>query len=208
MRMRAGEVEKKIVEELLPICRYVQAHYGPGRYISVKWVNGSQHFDAVVHQSGSFVDHGQFPSTAHLEVTGAVHPNDYLSRELIDNGGVAFGVEGVQRLPKTREIRSRPIIRTNLDFVDSFCSIVMTQIARKALIDYPADTTLIVQCTLNTLYTPDEWQTLAVRVREALPAHKFGEIFMYDAVSQLCTSFYGDKYKGPPSGAGRRILTG
>jgi hypothetical protein len=110
LRMRAGEVEKKIVEELLPICRYVQAHYGPGRYISVKWVNGSQHFDAVVHQSGSFVDHGQFPSTAHLEVTGAVHPNDYLSRELIDNGGVAFGVEGVQRLPKTREIRSRPII--------------------------------------------------------------------------------------------------
>jgi hypothetical protein len=74
LRMRAGEVEKKIVEELLPICRYVQAHYGPGRYISVKWVNGSQHFDAVVHQSGSFVDHGQFPSNSALGGHGRCAP--------------------------------------------------------------------------------------------------------------------------------------
>jgi hypothetical protein len=42
LRMRTSEVEKKLVEELLPICKYLQTKYRSGRYISVKWVNGSQ----------------------------------------------------------------------------------------------------------------------------------------------------------------------
>jgi hypothetical protein len=188
LRMRTGEVEKRLVEELLPICKYVQTKYRAGRYISVNWVNGSQQFDAQIHQSGGYIEQGRDPADAFLEVTCVMHPNDYLSRELLDNGGVAFGVEGISRVKKTREILSEPILRTNMDFIDSYCPLVLSQIAKKARIGYPEETTLIVQCSLNTLYMPDEWETLVAKVRTGLPNHSFREIFMYDVVSEYSCS--------------------
>jgi hypothetical protein len=53
LRIRATNIEKKLIEELLPMCKYVQAKYRAGRYISVRWVNGSQQFDAEVVQNGA-----------------------------------------------------------------------------------------------------------------------------------------------------------
>jgi hypothetical protein len=50
LRLRSGLTEKRLLEELLPICRYVQTYYRPGRYISVRWVNGNQSYDAELHQ--------------------------------------------------------------------------------------------------------------------------------------------------------------
>jgi hypothetical protein len=79
LRMRASEVEKKLVEELLPICKYVQTKYRAGRYISVKWVNGSQQFDAEISQSGAHVELGDYPAAGPLELMDVMHPNDYLS---------------------------------------------------------------------------------------------------------------------------------
>jgi hypothetical protein len=187
-RMRTSQVEKKLVEELLPICKYVQTMYRAGRYISVKWVNGNQQFDAEVRQSGAYVDLGRFPADAYLEVTCVVHPNDYLSRELIDGGGVAFGVEEIRREKKTGEIKSEPFVRSNGDFIASYSPVVLSQIIKKTGIAYPAETTLIVQCSLNTLYTPDEWEALVVKVRAGLPSHGFREIFMYDVVAEYRSS--------------------
>ena len=184
LRMRATQIEKKLIEELLPICKYVQTMYRVGRYISVMWVSGNQQFDAEVRQSGAYVAQGQLPAEAHLEVTCVMHPNDYLSRELIDGGGVAFGVEGIKRNKKTREIESVPFARRNGDFIDSYCPLVLNQITKKAGITYPAETTLIVQCSLNTLYMPNEWEALVLKVRKGLPHHSFRGIFMYDAVSE------------------------
>src|SRR5262245_40761742 len=68
LRMRKSVVEKKLIEELLPICWYVQNSYRAGRYISVRWLNGNQKFDAEIRQCGAYVDLGQFPAAAHLEV--------------------------------------------------------------------------------------------------------------------------------------------
>jgi hypothetical protein len=184
LRMRTGQVEKKLTEELLPICKYVQTTYRAGRYISVKWVNGNQQYDAEVSQSGAYVDHGWIPANAHLEVTCVMHENDYLSRELLDGGGVAFGVEGITRDKKTREIKSEPVGRSNRDFIDSYYPLVLNQIMKKTGITYPAETTLIISCSLNTPYMPDEWEVLVVKVRGGLPAHSFREIFMYDVVSE------------------------
>jgi hypothetical protein len=189
LRMRATSVEKKLIEELLPICKYVQTKYRAGRYISVKWVSGNQHFDAEICQSGGYVDIGHCPASAYLEVTSVVHPNDYLSRELLDNGGVAFGVEGVRRVKRTREIQSEPFTRRNGDFIDAYVPLVIGQITKKAGIEYPAETTLVIQCSLNTLYTPDEWDALVAKVSDGLPDHSFSEIFIYDAVSEHCASF-------------------
>lgn len=187
LRMRATEVEKKLIEELLPICKFVQAKYRAGRYISVRWINGSQQFDAEVVQSGTYVQQGYFPASAFLEATCVMHPNDYLSRELLDTNGEAFGLDGIRRL-KTRQIESKPVVHTNHEFIHSYSKLVLKQIRKKAEIKYPPETTLIVQCSLNTLYTPEEWELLVAAIRSEQLEHQFREIFMYDTVTEYSCS--------------------
>lgn len=187
LRMRATEIEKKLIEELLPICKFVQAKYRAGRYISVRWVNGSQQFDAEVVQSGAHVQQGYFPESAYLEATCVMHPNDYLSRELIDTRGGAFGLDGIRRL-KNGQIESKPVTRRNHEFIHSYSKLVLKQIGKKADIKYPSETTLIVQCSLNTLYTPEEWEVLVAEVRSGQSEHQFREIFMYDTVFEYSCS--------------------
>lgn len=190
LRMRASEVEKKLIEELLPICKYVQAKYRPGRYISIRWINGSQQFDAEVVQTGAYIEQGHFPAAGYLEATCVMHHNDYLSRELLDTKGAGFGLDGIRRL-KNREIESLPVSYTNLEFVQSYSKLVLKQIEKKAGIKYPIDTTLIVQCSLNNLYTPEEWETLVSVVRNGLPEHHFSEIFIYDSVAEYSCGLRG-----------------
>lgn len=187
LRMRATEVEKRLIEELLPICKYVQAKYGAGRFISVRWINGSQQFDAEVAQAGIYVEQGYFPAFAYLEATCVMHTNDYLSRELLDTKGGAFGLDGIRRL-KNGEIESKPVIRRNREFIQSYSELVLKQIGKKAGIKYPPETTLIIQCSLNTLYTLEEWETLVAEVRSLQPEHRFREIFMFDAVFKYSCS--------------------
>lgn len=146
-------------------------------------MSGSQQFDAEVRQSGAYIDKGYFPETAHLEATCVMHPKEYLNRELLNNGGVTFGLDGIRRL-RTREIVSEPIVRHNTEFIQSYSTLVLNQITKKTGIIYPADTSLIVQCSLNTLYTPEEWEMLLIEVKRNLPNHTFREIFMYDTVTE------------------------
>lgn len=76
LRLRGANVlEKKLVEELLPIAKYVQLHHRPGRYISVRWKAGSQSGDAEIEQRGWYIDQGYFPAQASVEVTTACHQN-------------------------------------------------------------------------------------------------------------------------------------
>lgn len=106
LRMRENKAIKRLLEELLPICNYVQAKYRLGRYISVKWIDGNQQFDAETSQRGARVDNGFEPVAGYLEVTSAMYQNDHLVRELMDKGEPAFGVEGVYRDKKTGAIVS------------------------------------------------------------------------------------------------------
>jgi hypothetical protein len=191
LRMRSTDIEKKLIEELLPIARYVQMKHGPGRSISLRWLSGDQQYDAEVLQSGDYVDLGRYPANGYIEVTGVMHPNDYLMRELLDTDGRAFGIEGVKRIKKTGEIKSIPVVRRNWEFIDSFSALVLDGITRKVNKNYPPNTTLIVHCSLNTVYTPDEWEELMNKIRTALPCHKFREIFVYDGVGDLFCSFHG-----------------
>jgi hypothetical protein len=189
LRMRPSRLEKKLLEELLPICKYVQAGYRPGRYISVRWMDGSQTFDAQVVQHGAYVTENYYPAAGHLEVTCAVHPNEHLSRELLETKGGTFGLEGIRRL-KSREIESVPVGYSNKEFIGVFSKIVLTEIGKKAKKPYPENTVLIVQCTLNTLYMPDEWSSLIELVKEGLPTTQFREIYLYDTVCQYSQSLF------------------
>ncbi len=188
-RMRPTTLEKKLLEELLPICQYVQASYRPGRYMSVRWINGNQQYDAELLQRGGYVSENYYPENAFLEVTCTMHPNEYLSRELLETKGSAFGLEGIRRL-KNGDIESVPKCYTNREFVESYANLLQDRIASKTSKPYPKNTTLIVQCTLNMPYMPDEWADLMDRVKPALSGAPFREIYFYDTLGQHCFIAY------------------
>jgi len=182
-RMRPTSLEKKLLEELLPICKYVQASYGPGRYMSVRWIDGNQQYDAELLQRGAYISENCYPANAYLEVTCTMHPNEYLSRELLEKKGSAFGLEGIRRL-KNGDIESVPKGYTNREFVESYAELVKDRMSSKGAKPYPKDTTLIVQCTLNMPYMPDEWTDLMTRVHPTLSGMPFREIYFYDTLGQ------------------------
>ncbi len=182
-RRRPTNLEKKLLEELLPICRYVQASYRPGRYMAVRWIDGNQQYDAELIQRGAYVSENYYPASAFIEVTCTMHPNEYLSRELLDTKGRAFGLNGMRRL-KNGDIESVPVGYSNRDFVESYAALVRDRVATKAGKPYPKDTTLIVECTLNMPYLPDEWTDLMARIQPTLHRAPFREIYFYDTLGE------------------------
>ena len=188
LRMRKSVVEKKLIEELLPIARYIQFKYTVGRSIRIKWVNGNQTYDAVIQQKGALVKAMQIPKECHLEATCALHRHAYLSREHINNGSPVFGLDGLTRDKKRKTISSVPVVRRGLDFVHNFSKIVIANIEHKAAKRYPANTVLVVDCSLNTLYTDDEWRELVALVSATTESHPFFEIFLCDNVLEQCAT--------------------
>ncbi|NIE64113.1 hypothetical protein [Burkholderia sp. Ax-1719] len=187
LRMRTTTAEKRLIEELLPICKFVQTRYRPGRYISVRWVEGNQPFDAELEQRGDYVDMGYFPPRTYLEVTYAVHANDYLCRELLTQKGVVFSPDGVKRL-KTREIVSEPVGYSGTDYAASFSEVVLRRISQKIEKNYPHGTILVIACSLGNLCFQDDWDALVRNVKDKLPEHSFGEIFLYDTALEHTAS--------------------
>lgn len=192
LRMRETVIEKKLLEEILPICKYIQAKYRTGRYISVRWKSGSQQHDAELSQVGAYIDEGYYPSQGYLEVTCATHPNDYLSRELLDKQGLAFGADGLKRL-KDRSIESEPVIHTNQDFVERFSKHLLARILDKANKTYPENTSLIVSCSLDTLYTSDDWDYLRKLIEQSWLNHQFKEVYIYDITCEYSFSIWGPR---------------
>ncbi|MGF6239258.1 hypothetical protein P3T42_000990 [Paraburkholderia sp. GAS38] len=184
-RMRPSQFEKRLLEELLPICRYIQAHYRTGRYISLRWRSGSQPYDAEILQRGAYVEHYHLARSGYLEVTSAMHGNDYLLRERLEAEGVVYAVDGLsvtgKKGSRNRKITSEVVVHSGLDFVDTMSQIVLDSIRSKIAAGYPDRTTLIVQCTLNSLYMSDDWQALVQTVGSGLPVHRFDQIWLCDA---------------------------
>ena len=52
LRLRPTKLEKRLIEELIPLSRYVQARYREGRRIKIRWLSGSQPYDATLLLSG------------------------------------------------------------------------------------------------------------------------------------------------------------
>lgn len=59
LRLKASVLEKKLLEELFPICRYIQTKYKPGLYLTVQWIDGNQQFDALMSGVDSQILLGQ-----------------------------------------------------------------------------------------------------------------------------------------------------
>ena len=189
LRIRPTTLEKRLLEELLPICKYVQENYRIGRYMSIKWIDGDQTYDAELVQRGAYVSKDYYPPNGYLEVTCTMHPNEYLSRERLEKTGGCFGVSGLKRL-KDGCIESEPVGFTNDEHVQQYIDIFLKQISKKATKPYPDNTVLIVQCTMNTVYMEDEWDTFVKTIDERLPIHPFSEIFIFDDLRQFTHAFY------------------
>jgi hypothetical protein len=180
LRERRGDV-KPLLEEVLPIARYVLAHYGHGQYMTIRWVRGSQPFDAKVETHGGRVDHGMWPAQGTLEVTTAQHPNEYLMRERLNSEGGAFGLDGLRRVKGpagAKSVESVPTVHSNFETINAMAGLIVGSIQAKAAADYPSDTTLIVNVELNGLYLTEEWLQLTHLVREGCPSHRFVEVFL------------------------------
>ena len=186
IRMRRGKC-KKLIEELLPICKYIQAKYGQGRYISVKWSDGSQTYDAELSSVGAYVSRGSFPENSFLEVTCVVHPNDYLAREHINGAGTVFGLSGLART-HDHTIVSVPHAHLGDVFISDYADLVLAELAKKSAKPYPGGTTLVTQCWLNRPYVLSEWSKLESVLRARMPQHPFAELFIYDPVSEYSAS--------------------
>lgn len=186
LRLRSEPGEKRLLEELLPICRYVQTYYRAGRYISVRWVNGSQSYDAELHQHGSYVDQGYCPQLAYLEVTCAMHENEHWIWTLLSHGEPAYAPEGIDA-KKGTPLKSEPVVFTGFEHVENFVPIVVAAVRKKSEIHYPENTSLVVQCHLNSLYMPDEWRRLVAEVERQIIGSPFREILLLDVVTERST---------------------
>ncbi len=180
-----------LIEEVLPLCRYVQAHHGPGRYLSVRWVNGGQPFDAEIYTTGAYVDHGFWPAAFHVEVTSAMHANDHLMRERLRTHGDAFGMDGLRKVKgrgKEREITSEVVVYDNASYVEELARMIVQCVAAKAAKGYGDNTTLIVNCFLPTVFLRHEWESAIAVARQSKTVHGFSSVFITESNGWFCGS--------------------
>jgi hypothetical protein len=186
-------VEKRLIEELLPIARYIQVKYREGRIMKVRWLKGNQPYDAILKQTGSMVEFTKLPTECFLEATCAVHDNEYLLREAINNGEPVFGVRSLMRDKKTRKILSTPVVREYPKFINDFSKIIINRIRDKDSKGYPNNTVLIVDCRLDTIYLKDEWDKLIDIIKTDIGSYKFMELFLYDGIGEHYATLYPAK---------------
>lgn len=196
LRLRKAKTDKKLIEELIPVARYIQMKYDHGRKIKVKWIDGNQNYDAYLLSSGYLVEKRLVPKRQYLEVTTAVHSNDHLARHHLNTEGFVFGVRGIEIDRKTKGIVSKPHAYRNWEVQDEFAELVKKRIVKKANIEYPRHTSLVIQCMLDMPFTDYEWEHMVEEVRKAKIDHAFRDIFLFASNLSHFTTLYGDKRRG------------
>jgi hypothetical protein len=172
------------------LARYIQARYREGRRIKVRWLSGSQPYDAILWSSGSSVEYGGVPRRVFVEVTTSVHANDHLRRQLLHERGGSFGVKGIRRSGK--EIVSKPYVFSGGENAMDLAQQILGCL-RAADKPYPPSTVLIVNCTTNCLILSDEWDDAIEQVRAANPSVGFREVFILDPLGSQTTTLYGSR---------------
>ncbi|HEY2915077.1 MAG TPA: hypothetical protein VGK21_17045 [Candidatus Angelobacter sp.] len=196
LRLRPTKNEKRLIEELIPIARYVQVRYREGRRIKVRWFGGSQPYDAILLSSGAIVEHREAPKRLFIEVTTAVHQNDYYRRRLLHERGGSFGVKGISRDGKTGEIVSKPHVHTGDELAKDLADQIIERLKSKNNKPYPRGTVLIVNCFPNSLILDSEWNDAIERVVNANAHLGFWEVFLLETIMSHSATLYGDRKRG------------
>ncbi len=192
LRLRKGRLEKKLIEELLPIARYIQARYNHGRQLKVKWKDGNQNFDARLLSAGALVDRGLVRKVLYVEVTTAVHENDHIARNILHKMGGVLGPKGITKDPQTGEYVSQPYVYDGDEHSEDLADKILERIKAKNKKKYPDNTALIIQCFLDTLFVENEWENAIKKVRDGDVQHSFLEIFVFDSNHHYATTLYNN----------------
>jgi len=191
LRLRSTKSEKRLLEELIPLARFVQARYREGRRIKVRWFSGSQPYDAILWSSGGLVKHGMARRRQLVEVTTSVHPNDYLDRQLFHAKGMSWGVKRIWRNQKTKEIVSEPYVYRNDERSVDLANQILGRLKDKSAKRYPSGTVLIVNCDSDGLLLEDEWDKAIEMVRDAQQHLAFREVFLVETSRGYSATLWG-----------------
>lgn len=200
LHLRPSSLEKRLIEELLPIAQYLQSRYRPGRRIKVRWFSGSQPFDAILWSAGGLVKHRIAPRKVLLEVTTAVHPNEHLARRLLQERGGSFGAKGISRNKKTGEIVTKPYVYSGNERALDLAQQIIDVLKKKSQKQYPRNTVLLVNCVANGPILPDEWSEAVGQVSASRAYDSFREVFLLEMVGGYSETLYGDRKRRRRSG--------
>jgi hypothetical protein len=190
LRLR-DRVTKKLVEELLPLTHYIRHWYGEGRRLKVRWVSGTQSYDAILLCNGWYVTEGNAKPRQYVEITSVVHPNDAWRRHLLATEGGSFGPRGIKRDPVTKMLTSEPYLNRHEELGAELLSGVLGILRRKNTMSYPEDTALVIQVHgSGRLVQEDHWQTIIGGLRAAEIDHQFFEVFLYEPVGRHVSSIF------------------
>ncbi len=193
LRIRSQKLEKRLIEELIPLARYVQARYQEGRRIKVRWLAGSQNHDAVLLSSGEKVKHRVVPKELLVEVTTSYSDNDHLARRQLHEEGMTWGPKSISQDKKTGKTVSKPYVFTNDERALDLAEQILKRIKDKAGKGYPPGTVLIVNCFPSGVLLDDEWDKAMTLVRDAGLHDAFREVFLIELVRSNSATLYGKK---------------
>lgn len=194
IRLNASKLEKRLSEELFPIVRYVQEKYRSGNRFKIRWLSGSQSFDAIIWTPFLMVRNTSIPRKITLEVTTAIHPNAHLVQREVEQTGGSFGPKNITRDRKTGEIKSTPYVYSG-DHITELAQQMIERLTAKAEKSYPANTVLIINSYANTLILEDEWLQAVEMVKQTGLQKHFREVFLFETRGNKWATLYGSNKK-------------
>jgi hypothetical protein len=190
LRLITTKRSKRMVEEILPIATLIQARYGPGLRLKIKWVGGDQPYDAILQSYGSIVEHSGLPRRQYLEVTTAVHAKGYLARQHLNQEGFVFAARGVSRDTKSKATISVPSVYEKHEREMELVDLIHKTIAKKASKDYRKPIALVVRCDIDAPILDDEWENIVTVLRGREGPHRFREVILVEPIRSRCTTLY------------------
>jgi hypothetical protein len=169
IRLLSGKREKRLLEELIPITQYIQARYHVGNRIKVRWLSGSQPYDAVIWTPLPMVKKGGMPRKITLEVTTSTHEFTHIARKQLHETGGSFGPKGTQIDKTTRVPVSKPYVYSGEEHISDLALQIIGRLSAKAKKRYPPNTVLIINCETDGLIFPDEWRAAIQQVESRHP---------------------------------------
>jgi hypothetical protein len=180
LRLLATKREKRLLEELLPIAHYIQTRYRVGNRLKVRWMSGSQQYDAIVWSPWPMAKNTGVPRKMFLEVTTSIHKNAHLAHKLLHEQGGSFGPKGIKVNRKTGVPDSTPYVNLNDEGVSDLALQIIGRLIDKSRKKYPVNTVLIVNCNADGLILEDEWNEAIQRVKRENLHLPFLEVFLIE----------------------------
>ena len=178
IRLLSTKREKRLLEELIPITQYIQARYHVGNRMKVRWLSGSQPYDAIIWTPLPMVNKGGMPRKITLEVTTSTHEFAHFARKQVHETGGSFGPKGIQIDKATRVPVSKPYVYSGGEHISDLALQIIGRLSAKVKKQYPPNTVLIINCETDGLIFADEWKA-AIQQVEGLGIHKsFREVFI------------------------------